>query len=435
MRRQPPRALIYLAALALLAGGAPAATGAITRDVLDNGLVVIASPSETGTIAAVAVLVKASALHEPADKAGLRQLLQQTSVRGSENLSGAELASALDELGAELDAGPALDYVWLSLVCLGQDLPRAMELLAEVVRRPRFAEREVEGRRESALRYVESLRSNPFETAQNLLRQGLYEGHPYSRPTQGTKDSLAAITRSDLVEFHRRYYVPNNTVIAVAGAASRDAVLETTRRHFGNWGRADVPLLDPQPIPALERSTMHLREAPVSEAYLMLGFAVTPLTADTYPVWEVVRSLLGRGMGSRLFAALREKAPAAYQADAYYFPLAHTGCVAGYVFADAAELESAKEALIAEFERLRRTEVERAELERAQEFAVGTYALSHQKARDRAFHLARYEAIGLGWKFDERYAGAIRAVTAAEVRDAARRHFTHYSLGLVLPEN
>jgi zinc protease len=101
--------------------------------------------------------------------------------------------------------------------------------------------------------------------------------------------------------------------------------------------------------------------------------------------------------------------------------------------ADLAQLERTKQLIVGEFERLRAEPVTAAELRRAQQFAIGTDALEHQKAKDRAFHLAWYEAIGLGYDFDQRYPQAIGSVTAEQVRAAARSLFGCYSLGLMLP--
>jgi len=427
------RMAVFCLIAAVAAAVAAEAAGGPAKTVLDNGLVVITSPSSGGNIVAVQVLVKASAADEPPGKAGLRQLVQQTLARGSENLSGDDLAAALDEIGAEFDVGVGADYVQIYIVCLAENLERAVQLLSEVARRPRFPEREVERERQAAERHLESLRTDPFETAQALVRQGLYEGHPYALPASGTAQSLRSITRSDLVDFHHLYYVPNNTVIAIAGAAPADAAIAAARGHFGDWAGAPLAPREIAPVRLLERSALQVGESPVGQAYFMLGFLTDATRPDTYPVMEVIRTLLGRGMGSRFFGALRGDAPAAYQADAHYFALAGGGYLAAYVATEARDLESTKNRVLSEFRRLKDDLVKPDELKRAQEFAIGSHALSHQRARERAFHLAWCEAIGLGWQFDERYPQALRAVTAAKVQAAARALFDRYALGLVLP--
>jgi len=435
MRRPAFQAAVSLFAVALVAHAGPVSSAA-AKDVLDNGLVVITSPvAASGTVVGVAVVIKATAADEPPGEAGLRQLLQQTMVRGSTHLSGEELAVAVDAIGADIDAGPALDYTYLTLTCLGQDLPRAVQLLAEILRYPLLTETELQGQREVALHYLTSLRGKPFEVAQRVLRQGLYGDDPYALPTQGTEESLKSITRADLTDFHKRYYVPNNTIIAIAGAAPRDAALAAVRRYFGDWQRAGLPPRRIPPIRPLTQSAMQLRQAPVDQAYFMVGFGTGPATRAAYPVMEVIRALLGRGIGSRLFAALRESTSMAYRAEAYNFALARGGFVAAYVATDPRDLDETKNAIIREFSRLRTEPVSPSELGRAQEYAVGSHALSHQKAGDRAFHLAWYEAIGLGGDFDDRYGEAVRAVTAQQVQAAARAQFTRYALGLVLPQD
>jgi predicted Zn-dependent peptidase len=421
-----------LAAAVLLVASAPG-MGAAVKEVLDNGLVVITSPAAAGSVVAVEVLIKASALDEPPGKAGLRQLLQQTLARGSENMSGDDLAAALDDLGVDFDTGLGLDYVEAYVVCLSQDLERAMALLAEVVRRPVFPAKELETQREVARRHLRSLRADPLQTAAQLVRQGLFEGHPYSVPIQGTEDSLAVITRADLVGFHQRHYSPGNTIIAVAGGIARDAALAAVRRAFGDWRGAPVPAIAAPPVQPLERSALQVREAPVGQAYFMLGYPAGKPRPETFCEMEVIRVLLGRGMGARLFGALRDRAAVAYEAEASYVALAHGGYLAAYVATAPRDLERTKQLLRAECERLRDEPVAASELERARQSAVGAHALAHQKTKDRAFHLAWYEAIGLGYDFDARYAEAMTSVTAERVQAAARAHFNHYCLGLVLP--
>jgi zinc protease len=421
--------------MALLAACGCPALSAVAKDVLDNGLVAITSPAPAGSIVGVAVMVKAAAADEPPGKAGLRQLLQQTMVRGTAHLSGGELAVALDQIGADIDAGPALDCTYVTTACLSQDLPRALELLAEIIQHPVLPEREVQGQRDVALRYLDSLESKPFEVAQHLLRQGLYGDDPYALPTEGTDESLRSITRADLAEFHRRYYLPNNTIIAIAGAVSRDVALPAVQRYFGDWQRAALPPRRTPLVQPLTQSVMRLRQAPVEQAYFMLGFATGRAARGSYAVMEVIRALLGQGVGARLFGALRDSSAVAYRAEAYDFTLTRGGFVAAYVVAEPRDLDQTKNAILHEFSRLRTEPVSPDELSRAQEYALGSHALSHQKARERAFHLAWYEAIGFGWDFDDRYPGAIRAVTARQIQDAARAQFGRYALGLVLPQD
>jgi zinc protease len=171
----------------------------------------------------------------------------------------------------------------------------------------------------------------------------------------------------------------------------------------------------------------------MGQVHFMLAYGVGAPGPDAYPVMEVMCALLGGGMGSRLYGALRANAALAYETNAYYYALSAGGYLAAYAGAAPAQLERTKRLLVGEFERLRREPVGMAELGRAQRFAIGADALAHQRIKDRAFRLAWYEAIGLGFGFDEGYAGAIAAVTAEQIQAAARRWFDHYSLGLVVP--
>jgi zinc protease len=432
---------ILASALAASSAASIASPRACSRTVLDNGLVAITSHGEAANIVAIEALIKTSVGDEPPHKAGLRQMVQQMLVRGSEGMSGEALARALDAIGAELDTGLTEDYVQVQVVCLAQDLEPALRLLADIVRRPAFPEREVEGQRRAALAFLQRLADNPFETTQSLLRQGLYGEQPYARSAHGTRETLNAITRADIVDFHRCYYVPNNTIIAVAGlprtgstgAAPADAAAALVRRYFGDWQKVDLPPTREPAVKPLERSTVRLRQAPVGQAYFMLGYLVGPPARETYAALDVIRALLGRGMGSRFFSRLRDGESKAYEADAYQFALAQGGYVAAFVATGPRELEATKQAIAAEFARLSNEPVGADELRRAQEYAAGTHILSHQRARERVMHLAWYEATGLGCDFDDRYAEAVKSVTASQIQALARDWFGHYALGLVLP--
>jgi len=421
---------LLLLGLALVASAAFAEEP--VRVVLPNGMRLIAKPDPGTEIVALDLLLDVSAADEPDDKVGIRLLTQRLLLRGTRNESGDSMAQRLVAAGASADVSVGLDYVELYVLAPADAFTLALAALADVVRAPAFLPEEVDRQKEGAAELAQQSLTDPFQAAYLALRQGLYPGDPYSRPTLGTPSSLRSISREDVIAFHGKHYRPGRTVLAVCGGLGAARAIRAARAAFGDWPAGTVPERHPGPASAPSPDIL-VRELPTRQAHLLLGSPAPAAGQPGYCALQVLDALLSGGASARLPKLLRERLGLAYDVSSFYPTLAGPSHFGLYVVTDPYQVEAARAAVVGLLKALAREPVSSPDLERAKRYLLGSNALAHQRMKDQAYSFAWYEILALGWDFDRRYADGIRAVTADQVQEAAQALLGGLLIALAMP--
>jgi len=438
--------LIILVLCLVIPGVVMAAEAApYTKTVMPNGLTVIVKPEESAGIVAIEVFIKVGAAEERESNAGIGNLVAHTLLTSTRNRRAEKVAAIADEVGGNLQTVWHPDYTEIKAITTVSGFDDAVILLSDILNNASFEQKWVDKARQEILTEIATDGDDIFNTTYKQIRQNLYRDNPYHRTPSGYERVLKTITPEDLQQFYSRYYVPNNIVISIAGDVKPEYVLDRFRMAFA--GRSSVQLPKQRPIPeeTLAESKCELLERPIGAAYIMFGFLAPAVTSQDYPAARVAAAALGSGKGSRMFQNLREKQGLAYELGCIYPMLKLQSHILVYLITDPYRrvypgftiemvLEDAKNAVLAEITKIQNEPLTPQELERAKRYTIGTYALSHQRIIDRAFHLGWLEAIGLGCEYDSDYASKIEAVTAADVQRVAKKYFNNYAMTIVLPE-
>ena len=419
--------------LALLLVMAAAPGSAAQRELLGNGLTVLVQANAASDVVTARLITRVSVLDEPDEGAGVRYLTQQLLLRGSAGLDGTQVAGLVDNLGATLEVGVETELVYTEINAPSDCAAQALALLAQVVERPALAPEELELARQQALLQLQLAAGDPGQRAQQLFLAGLYGGHPYGRSLVGTAEGLAACSRERVAQFHRAHYLPNRSILVICGRVAAERAYELAAWCFGAWAPGMPPSAPARPVPALAGSRMKVEERPVLGCYLMLGFRAPGVTSPDYPALLVLDSLLGKGMGSRLYLSVRDRAAIAYRAQSVCGELARQNYYALLVVTGPGSLQAAKDMIVREVGLLQEQPIAEVQMQRARRFAIGTYLLEHQRNRDLARYLGWYEALGLGSGFDQQVPALVERVTAEDVARVARTHFGHYFVSVLVP--
>lgn len=441
----PKTALILLMALFALPLGA-AESAAITKAVMPNGLTVIVKPEPGTGIVAMEVFVKVGAAEERESNAGIGNLVARTLLASTRNKRAETVATVVDEVGGNFQSGWHPDYTEIRAITTTSGFDDAVSLLGDILINANFEQRWVEKARQDILADISSQGDDIFETTYEQIQRKLYRDNPYHRPSLGYARVLKSITPEDLMQFYARYYVPNNIVISIVGDVTVERVAERMRIAFAGTGAKQLPKQRPIPPETLQGSKGEVLERPISAAYFLFGFLFPSVTSPEYPAAQVAAAALGGGKGSRMFQDLREKKALAYELGTIYPTLKFQSHILAYLVTDPYRraypglsiemiLTDVKQATLDEVTRLQKEPLTTDELERAKRYTIGTYALKHQRLRDRAFYLGWLEAIGLGYEYDANFAGKIEAVTAADVQAISRKYFNDYAMTIVLPRD
>ena len=405
---KPRLALVLLLGLASPALAAPIAQ----RDVLPNGIVLLVAERPAVPIVAVRVLVEAGAVYDPSDRAGLANLTGALLTRGTAKRTGPALDSAIEFVGGSLEAGAGRDSVSASLRVLRKDLGLGLDLLAEVIQSPTFPPEEVTRKIGEIQAAIKRSEEDPGTVAARALARLVFPNHPYGLPVEGTRESVARLTREEVVKFHREHFRPDATVVAVVGAVTVAEARREVLSRFGSWPRPAAPLIAvPSATPGREAREQAITRDSLTQSTIVLGRQAIRQTDPDYFPLVVASYVLGGGSASRLYTRVREDAGLAYSVYSYVSPSKYGS--AFFVSAQTRTTEVAKvqTLLKAELARMTREPPSDAELALAKSYLVGSFPLRLDTSGKVADFVSAVEELGLGLDYTDRYKAGVSRVS------------------------
>jgi len=275
---------------------------------LKNGARVLIVENHSLPLVAVSVRFLHGIDADRMQKPGLADFVSDTVDEGTKTRSAVNLAEEIEDLAAHLGAGVSLETANVGLNCLTETLPKALELLADVVENPAFRDEDVERVRVLKLTALEQKKANPGALAADEAARILYgPDHPWGQPAGGTPQSIGSITAADLAAFHARWWVPNDAVISVAGDVKAGQIVRLLDEKLASWKPHPLPRLSLPAFPGLTRREIVAREKPgTTQAQVwVVGRLFKATDPDAIPM-RVANLTLGGLFTSRLNMNLRE---------------------------------------------------------------------------------------------------------------------------------
>jgi zinc protease len=390
-------------------------------ETLPNGLTVLLQRHGTLPVVAFQAYVPAGQLVEA--KPGLALLVGDLLDEGAGERDAAEIAETVDFLGALLETGAT----GAKARCLAKDADAVLDLLADVLLRPRFAESDLEKCRRTQLSEIAAEDDNPTVVGRKAFRRAIYGDHPYGRPTRGDAAAVEGITREDVVAHHRRWFTPERAVLAVTGDFDPEAMLAAVRKRFGEW----KPGADPRPaLPELKRLPAPVRvDLPMegkSQSNVYVGnLGVRRNHPDFVPLL-VLDHVLGTGPGFsyRLSKDLRDEQGLAYTVYGTVSSSAgeEPGAFQAFIACLGDDLPRAIDGILGHVKRIREEPVSEKELADAKSYLVGSQVFHYETCEQVASVLVDLQRFGLGFDYPERFPALVDAVTREDVLRVAKAH-------------
>jgi zinc protease len=428
-------ALALACAVALTGLPAPAPVVAAPlahREVLPNGIVLLVAERPAVPVVAARILMRAGAVYDPADRAGLANLTGAVLTRGTAKRTGPELDSAIEFVGGSVEAGAGRDTLTVSMTAQKKDMALGLDLASEVVLTPTFPEAEVARKVSEIQAAIKRSEEDPGTVASRALGRLVFAGHPYGRPVEGTRESVAQLTRDDVVKFYREYARPDTTIIAVVGAVTVDEARREIMARFGSWARPGDPL---SPVKTATSSATPREETikrELTQTTIMFGRqAILQSDPDYFPL-AVASYVLGGGSASRLYTRVREESGLAYAVYSWVSPWRHGASFAVSAQTRTAEAPKVVVMIREELARMGREPVAARELALAKQYLVGSFPLRLDTSGKVADFLVAVEDRGLGLDYADRYKERISKVTAADVQRVAAKYFVPAAFDLVV---
>lgn len=431
--------------LLLLGYWACSASAEPVKRILSNGTVIVVSHEPSARVVALEAFLKVGVWAEPEDKRGIGLLVSRSLFGSTTNETMQTLSQEIERVGGQVRTYWQPDYTHISVTTVAEAFDDAAWLLAEGIKNAAFEPEVIERAKREALAEAQVERAVKFRSTFMALRPVLYpSAHPYASPFTGDPRYIERATAQDLQEFHRRFYTPDNLVIAVVSNLPAERVVEKFTTLLGSWEARSALRRPSLPTTPLRESVSRVREQPGNTAYIMAGYPVPGISSPDYPALTVLDAILGRGKSSRIFTNLRDASGIGYEIGSFYPPLMGGSCLLGFVEIAPYRIsqtgvpvlivDDVQKALVQQIQSVRTNPPTEEEIERAKKLVIGSYALRHQRVRDRAYFLGWYEAIGLGYTFDRQFADRIDAVKGGDVLRVAEKYLQKVAVVVTMPK-
>jgi zinc protease len=402
---------------------------------LENGLQVAVVQHDEQPVVTLRMLVRTGAAKDPKGRAGVAMLTAALLDQGTETRTAQEIADAIDTIGGGLGAGAANDLSFANVLVMKDSLAFGFELLADVVRHPAFRAEELERQRMQALSGLRVSYQDPDYVAGLVFGRLVYGFHPYGMPNTGTPESLASITREDLVAFHRTWFAPNNAILGIVGDVTPEEAFAAAQRAFGDWAPREVPEHQPLAPPEPTRRVVVVNKPDAVQTEVRVGHLGLPRRHPDYLAFDLATKILGGEGGNRLQWVLRSERGLTYAASADIQALRDSGSFRAETDTRSDATAEALRVMVDEIARLQREPVSFRELASAKDYLAGSFPLTIETPDEIAAQVLNVLFYGLPLSEIEDYRERVNAITPEDIQRVARQYLRPDRLSVVLVGN
>ncbi|RQW86199.1 MAG: insulinase family protein [Geobacter sp.] len=403
------------------------------RVVLDNGMIVYLLTDRELPLVSIQAYVGTGSVFEPADKTGLASLTGAVLRGGGTALTSPEaLDDELEFMASSIESGISEDLGLVAMSCLKKNLDRTLELFTQVLTVPAFREDRVLQGKNLTIEAIRRQNDDPKEVADRELLKAIYRDHPLGR--YPTIASVSSLIRDDLVAFHRRYFLPNNVILAVSGDFDRKEILEKLKKAFAGWKRGEVSLpLVPEPSTD-GKSEVLLVKKDIDQTVIRMGhLGIDKNNPDLYAISVMNTILGGNGFSSRLMSVVRAKEGLAYNVDSSFragrrFP----GTFTAETETKAATTVKAIDLMKGIITDMTLHPVSGEEISLARESIIHSFIFAFTSPASVVAQQARLEYYGYPKGYLENYRNNIAKVTKGDVLRVARKYLLPDKMILVI---
>ncbi len=395
------------------------------RKILPNGLTVLLYPRQPANTAQLSVGVKFGSNQEQKDQAGIAHFLEHMLAGGSTQRI--KLSRKVEDHGGILDFYTDREQVVGTMDVTPENLPQASSILSDLFFGEEFSAEKFEIERKIILNELAEVEDDPSVKIEELLLEKLYRKHPIRIPVGGYPKTVKKLTFQQLVDAHRRNYVPQNMLLVLSGNVSEEN-LEETLDGFKDKLSEGVPVRTVPPIETAKPKPLIVEEkSGITQTYLCMGARTINSSHKDTAALDLISTLLGGGTSSRLFTELREKYAVTYDVSSAHCK----GTDFGYFSINCAvnnnKVDKTRALIFKELSKLRETKISPQELERVKQIMLGGVLRGMDNPHD-CYEIITFMEIQHRSEYAlKNYVEKIKAVTVSDIKDAANRYFAEDS--------
>jgi predicted Zn-dependent peptidase len=407
----------------------------IRKTVLPNGLLVLTESMPHLRSVSMGAWIGSGSRDEAAEVNGISHFVEHMVFKGTTSRSAQQIAREVDTIGGNLDAFTGKEMVCFNIKVLDQNVPPALEVLADLVLHPTFTPEELAREQGVILEEIKMDEDNPDYLVHEVWTQNFWKGDALGRPILGTAKTVSSFNQQIVFDFYAGRFTPRNMVFSAAGNLDHDVFVAQVEKEFRSLAASGE---EATPKIAAPRVTPHItlkRKKSLEQVQFCLGVPAPPVNdARRYGVY-LLNTMLGGGMSSRLFQTIREDQGLAYSIYSEMNPFRDTGSICIYAGTSVDKTQKVLQLTLKELRRLKEEAVSDVELKRAKDQLKSNMVIGLESSGSRMTNLARQQMyFGRFFGVDEMME-EIDAVTTANVQELAQELFQPEMMALTLLGN
>jgi zinc protease len=399
---------------------------------LPNGLQVIAVSHHEQPAVSLRLIFRVGGVQDPSDKPGVAALAAALLDQGTTTRSAEKIASTIDSVGGAIGTGSGSDLTFINAVVLRDSLDLALEMVSDLARNPSFAQEEIDRQKQQILSGLKVSYEDPDYVAGVVFDRLVYGFHPYGRPDSGTPQSIASITRDDLASYHKKWFGPNNAILAIVGDVKPEEAFAGAERVFGSWARAEATPTKPTEPPPPTRRLVIIDRPGAVQTEIRVGNIGLPRKHPDFLALDLATKILGGEGGNRLHRVLRSERGLTYGASADMHALKDSGDLVADTDTRSETTAEALRLVVDEMWRLQRQKVHPRELADAQAYLTGSFPLTIETPSAIALQVLNAVFYGLDLSDLETFRDRVNAVTPEDIQRVAQQYLHPDRLSIVL---
>lgn len=357
------------------------------KHVLENGLTIIGEEIPYVKSISLGIWINAGSRIEDEEISGISHFIEHMLFKGTKNRTSKQIASEIDNLGGQINAFTSKECTCYYVKLLDSHIDIGIDILSDMILNSKFNEDDLDKERSVIIEELKMYEDSPEDLAYDLLTENIYKNDPLGMNIIGTEESLKKLNREKLLDYFNKYYVPNNSVIAISGNFNFNEIINKIEDKFKGWKKRSVNI----DIKKAEfKSCFLTKNKDIEQVNLAMSLEAVPLENDeeVYAL-AVINTVFGGSISSRLFQKIREEKGLVY--SIYSSQSLYRKCGELGIFASMSNdhLEEVYESIIEEIKIMKKDYLTEQEIKESKEQLKGSYILGLESTSSRMMSIGR----------------------------------------------
>jgi predicted Zn-dependent peptidase len=401
------------------------------KTTLDNGVRILSEEIPHVRSVSTGIWVNAGSRDETDENSGISHFIEHMMFKGTKERTPKQIAEELDTVGGQLNAFTTKEYTCYHTKVLDEHFDLSVDLLSDMLFNSNFSQEDINREKNVIIEEIKMYEDAPDELVHDIFTSTLWKGHPLGRPIIGTAEIVNSLNRDDIVEYYQKYYTPNKMVISVAGNIKHDKVVEKLAPIFSELKTQDTPR---QTDPPKGNRGLSCNNKGTEQVHMIIGAPGYHLEHEDIYVVQIMNTVLGGGLSSRLFQEIREQRGLVYSVYSYHSSYKDAGIFGIYAGLSKQNVNQAMELMFKEVRDIAQNGITKEELQRVKDQLKGGLLLSLENVNGRMSRLGKSELYMGKVLHPDEIVEKVYAITNEDIQRVAAdlfkgEHFTMAAIG------